>query len=169
MLYPEIEFSTGTSWHQVASEYAKLSDDKLRLSDVEGLLAKLNLKGGDRNEIVRRIVAALHKNVRYTGIEFGESNLVPEFPSETLKRRYGDCKATLLVAMLRSARIPAVLALLDTGPGRDINTELPGIGLFDHARYTFQHPGQILSSGSTQRPNFPEWVHCHGWTMADGP
>jgi tetratricopeptide (TPR) repeat protein len=135
VLYPEIEFSTGTSWHQVASEYARLSDDKLRLSDVESIVAKLNIKGGDRNEIVRRIVAALHKTVRYTGVEFGESTLVPQFPSETLKRRYGDCKdkATLLVAMLRSAGIPAMLALLDTGPGRDINTELPGIGLFDHA------------------------------------
>jgi tetratricopeptide (TPR) repeat protein len=135
VLYPEIEFSTGTSWQQVASEYARLSDDKLRPSDVESVLAKLNIKDGTRNEIVRRIVAALHKNVRYTGVEFGESNLVPQFPSETLKRRYGDCKdkATLLVAMLRGAGIPAMLALLDTGPGRDINADLPGIGLFDHA------------------------------------
>ena len=135
VVYPEIEFSTGASWHQVASGYARLSDDKLRLSDVEGLLANLNLKGKDRNEIVRSIVAALHKNVRYTGVEFGESNLVPEFPSETLKRRYGDCKdkATLLIAMLRRAGIPAMLALLNAGPGQDINAELPGIGLFDHA------------------------------------
>jgi tetratricopeptide (TPR) repeat protein len=135
MLYPEIEFSTGASWHQVASEYARLSDNKLRLSDVESIVTKLNIKAGDRNESVRRIVAALHKTVRYTGVEFGESNLVPQFPSETLNRRYGDCKdkASLLVAMLRSAGIPAVLALLDTGPGRDISSELPGIGLFDHA------------------------------------
>lgn len=135
VLRPEIEFSTGTSWREVASEYARLTDDKVRAADVQPVLAKLNLKDGSRSEIIRRIVAALHRNVRYTGVEFGESSLVPQFPSETLKRKYGDCKdkATLLVAMLRGAGFPANLALLDTGPGRDISPELPGIGMFDHA------------------------------------
>jgi tetratricopeptide (TPR) repeat protein len=133
--YPEVEFSTGTSWQQVANEYARLSYAKMRPADVQPLLAKINLRDGSRNDVIRRIVAALHKNVRYTGVEFGESSLVPEFPSETLKRRYGDCKdkAMLLVAMLRSAGIAANLALLDTGPGREINPDLPGMGLFDHA------------------------------------
>lgn len=135
VLYPEFEFSTGASWQQVASEYARLSDDKLRLSDVQTLMAQINVKDGTRNDVIRRIVAALHKNARYTGVEFGRSSLIPQFPSETLKRKYGDCKdkATLLVAMLRGAGIPAQLALLDSGPGRDINIDLPGMGMFDHA------------------------------------
>lgn len=135
VLYPEIEFATGTSWSQVAAEYARLSDEKLRLPDVQPLIAKINLKNGSRNDVIRRIVTALHKNVRYTGVEFGESSLIPQFPSETLKRKYGDCKdkATLLAAMLRSAGIPANLALLSTDPERDINRELPGLGMFDHA------------------------------------
>jgi len=135
VLYPEIEFSTGTSWHQIAAEYARLSNDKLRAADVQTLIAKSNLRSGTRNEMIRSIVGTLHKNVRYTGVEFGESSLVPQFPSETLKRGYGDCKdkATLLVTMLRSAGIPASLALLNTGPGRELNTGLPGMGMFDHA------------------------------------
>jgi tetratricopeptide (TPR) repeat protein len=68
-------------------------------------------------------------------VEFGESSLIPQNPAETLKRKYGDCKdkATLLVTMLRAAGIQANLALLNTGPGEDINTELPGMGMFDHA------------------------------------
>ena len=68
-------------------------------------------------------------------MEFGESSLVPQFPSQTLKRGYGDCKdkAVLLAAMLRSAGVPASLALLNSGPGRDINPDLPGMGMFDHA------------------------------------
>jgi tetratricopeptide (TPR) repeat protein len=133
--YPEIEFSTSTSWQQVAAEYARLSEEKLRLADVQSLVAKIDLKNGSRNDAIRRIVAALHKNVRYTGVEFGESSLIPQFPAETLKRKYGDCKdkATLLVAMLHSAGIPASLALLSTGPGREINPDLPGMGMFDHA------------------------------------
>ena len=35
--------------------------------------------------------------------------------------------------MLRAAGIPANLALLSSGPGQDVNTDLPGMGVFDHA------------------------------------
>jgi len=132
---PELEFTTGTSWHKVAAEYARLIDEKIRLADVEPLMSKINTKDSTREQVIRRIVAALHNNVRYTGVEFGESNLIPQYPSEMLKRRYGDCKdkATLLVTMLRNAGIPANLALLDTGPGLDISPDLPGMGVFNHA------------------------------------
>lgn len=135
LLRPEVEFSTGTSWQQVASEYAHLTNEKIRIADVQPLVAKLSLKDGSRTEVIRRLVANLHKNVRYTGVEFSESSLIPQFPSETLKRKYGDCKdkATLLVAMFRAAGISADLALLGTGPGRDVNSDLPGVGMFDHA------------------------------------
>ena len=131
---PQVEFSTGTSWQNVVGEYARLSNDKLRVADVQSLLGKINLKTSSRRELIR-IVAALHKNVRYTGVEFGEASIVPQFPSETLKRKYGDCKdkAALLATMLRAVNISAHLALLSTGPGQDINPELPGMGMFDHA------------------------------------
>jgi len=132
---PQVEYSTGTSWKNVVTEYARLSNDKLRVADVQSLLGKLNVKSSSRAELIRRVVAALHKNVRYTGVEFGEASIVPQFPSETLKRKYGDCKdkAALLVTVLRALNIPANLALLSTGPGQDINPELPGMGMFDHA------------------------------------
>jgi transglutaminase-like putative cysteine protease/Flp pilus assembly protein TadD len=131
---PQVEFSTGISWQNVVSEYARLSNDKLRTADVQPLLGKIN-KSASRMELIRGLVAALHKNVRYTGVEFGEASIVPQFPSETLKRKYGDCKdkAALLVTLLRAVDIPANLALLSTGPGQDINPELPGMGMFDHA------------------------------------
>jgi tetratricopeptide (TPR) repeat protein/transglutaminase-like putative cysteine protease len=134
-LFPALEFSTGTTWQKVAAEYAHMSDEKLRLVDVQPLLVRIKPKNGTRMQVIRRIVAELHSNVRYTGVEFGESSLVPQFPSETLKRRYGDCKdkAALLVTMLRSAGIQANLALLDTGPGHDVNPDLPGMGVFNHA------------------------------------
>ena len=82
-----------------------------------------------------RIVSRLHREVRYTGVEFGEAQIIPQFPSETLKRKFGDCKdkAALLVAMLRASGLPAYIALLSAGPGRDVPAELPGFGHFDHA------------------------------------
>ena len=72
-------------------EYARLSNDKLRSSDVEPLMAKIGLQGGNATtKSAHR--GALHKNVCYTGVEFGESSLIPQFPSETLKRKYGDAR-----------------------------------------------------------------------------
>ena len=135
VVWPEFEFSTGATWQAVASGYARLANDKARLADVQTMVLKAATKTGSREETIRKLVAALHANVRYTGIEFGESSWIPQFPIETLKRKYGDCKdkANLLVALLRAAGIPANLALLDSGPGQDVNPELPGMGNFDHA------------------------------------
>ncbi|HEU4416490.1 MAG TPA: DUF3857 domain-containing protein [Candidatus Angelobacter sp.] len=132
---PEVEFATGTSWQQVAVEYARLSNEKLRLPDVQSLIAKVGPGSTSRQDLIRRVVTILHKTVRYTGVEFGESAMVPQFPAETIKRKYGDCKdkAALLVTMLRALNIRANLALLSSGPGQDINSEMPGMGMFDHA------------------------------------
>ena len=82
-----------------------------------------------------RIVARLHKEVRYTGLEFGEAALQPQTATEVLKRHYGDCKdkAAMLVAMLRAEGIDADMALVDSGPGVDLTPELPGMNQFDHA------------------------------------
>ncbi|MBI3474419.1 MAG: hypothetical protein HY010_01710 [Acidobacteria bacterium] len=132
---PGIMFTTGTSWQSVATEYARQTEEKLRLADVQPLMSKIEGRQKSREKLIRSIVAVLHNNVRYTGVEFNESSLIPQFPAETLKRRYGDCKdkAALLVAMLRSAGIAANLALLESGPGLDVDPDLPGMGVFDHA------------------------------------
>jgi tetratricopeptide (TPR) repeat protein len=80
-------------------------------------------------------VQYLSREVRYTGVEFGDAAIIPHSPSETLKHRYGDCKdkATLAVAMLRAAGIPSYVALLNVGQRHDVEAELPGLGIFDPA------------------------------------
>jgi tetratricopeptide (TPR) repeat protein len=132
---PEVSYATGKSWQDVAARYGTLIDAQVSRSDLSALVRSTAPKGKPRGETIAALVAKLHKDVRYTGVEFGDAALVPRSPAETLERKYGDCKdkATLLVAMLRAAGIPAYLALLSTAPGRDIEPDLPGIGLFDHA------------------------------------
>ncbi len=110
-------------------------DNHISGSDVSVLVRKLTAGKPSRNEKAQAILEYLDKEVRYTGIEFGEAAIVPHSPSETLTHKYGDCKdkATLLVAMLRTAGIPAYLALLNAGSRMDVPEDLPGMGLFDHA------------------------------------
>jgi len=128
-----VEFSTGDSWSAIAQGYRKLAESQIDPEKARALLpAGLS---GDRNGRIEKIVARLHKEIRYTGIEFGENNLQPATVADITHRHYGDCKdkAALLVGMLRAAGIPANMALLDSGPGLDVNPELPGMDQFDHA------------------------------------
>lgn len=128
-----VQFSTGASWEAMAAGYAAMAEPQIVVEEAKGMLpASLPTERAAR---IAAIVAELHKQVRYTGVEFGEARLTPQKPSETMKRHYGDCKdkAALLVSMLRAAGVPAHLALLDTGAGNDVDEEQPGLTRFDHA------------------------------------
>ncbi len=132
--FPYVAFSTGKSWQQIAARYETIVDQQIRSGDFKALL-----HGVDRTQpplfVSAQITARLHKAVRYTGLEFGESEIVPHTPDETLKRNYGDCKdkASLLVAALRSAGLKSYVALLSAGFDTDVDPILPGLGVFNHA------------------------------------
>ena len=130
---PMVEFATAESWKSVAATYAGISEPLTVAEDTQPILPS-DLPA-ERMARIRAIVARLHEEVRYTGVEFGAARLTPMRPAEVIQRHYGDCKdkATLLVAMLRQAGVPANLALLATGPGRDADATLPGMTQFDHA------------------------------------
>ncbi|MGA2672988.1 MAG: DUF3857 domain-containing protein [Terracidiphilus sp.] len=133
--YPAVEFSTGASWQAMAAEYAKIVDSRANPAAVQPIVDKLIAGMTSAAEKEAAIVGYLDQEIRYTGIEFGEAAIVPHDPAETLSKKYGDCKdkATLLATMLRSAGIPAYVALLNAGSRMDVPADLPGMGLFDHA------------------------------------
>jgi tetratricopeptide (TPR) repeat protein len=131
---PVVLFGWGGSWREVAERYGVLWERQLAGADVRDA-AKAALGGRTgREEAVRRVLAWIRENVRYTGLELGEREVVPAPPAETLRRRHGDCKdlSLLAVALLREAGVEARIALLRTG-WQDLVPELPGLGQFDHA------------------------------------
>ena len=132
-LNPMIEFSTGESWAAVANAYRQLAEAHIDPDKVKALLPSST--AATRLEKIQSLVARLHKEIRYTGIEFGQASLQPALAADVIKHHYGDCKdkAAVLVAMLRAVGIPANMALLDSGPGIDVTAELPGMNEFDHA------------------------------------
>ncbi|MGC1421222.1 MAG: DUF3857 domain-containing protein, partial [Terracidiphilus sp.] len=134
-LFPEIDYSTGASWQAMATEYSKIVDSKAKPDSVQSIVDGLVAGKSARAEKEAAILDYVDREVRYTGIEFGEAAIVPHDPAETLALKYGDCKdkATLLVAMLRAAGIPSYVAMLNAGSRLDVPAELPGMGLFDHA------------------------------------
>jgi hypothetical protein len=132
---PQVAFSTGASWQGVAEGYGQIIDEKASQKDVQSLVNGLVEGKTNREEKAAAILQYLSREVRYTGVEFGDAAIIPHAPAETLKHKYGDCKdkATLAVAMLRAAGIPSFVALLNAGQRHDAEAELPGMGLFDHA------------------------------------
>ena len=132
--YPNVTFSTGASWQAVAEQYNTIVDKQIS-GDVSELVAKLTAGKKSRDEKAAAILQYVDREVRYTGVEFGDAAVVPRAPNETLTRKYGDCKdkAALVVALFRAAKIPAYLALLNAGGRHDVSPDLPGMGMFDHA------------------------------------
>lgn len=133
--YPQITFSTGKAWQEVAKQYGEIVDKQIAAEDLKSVVSAATQGKALRDEKIKAIVGYLSREIRYTGIEFDEAKIVPHSPLETLKQKYGDCKdkSTLLVAMLRSAGIPAYVALLNAGDREEIDADLPGMGEFDHA------------------------------------
>ena len=164
--YPMIEFSTGASWQSMAAEYAKIVDSRANSAAVKAVVEPLIAGKKTAAEKEAAILDYLDREVRYTGIEFGEAAIVPHDPAETLAKKYGDCKdkATLLVAMLRAAGIPAYVALLNAGSRMDVPADLPGMGMFDHA--IVYVPGRIRRCGSTPPTATRIWDSCRWATRA---
>jgi transglutaminase-like putative cysteine protease/tetratricopeptide (TPR) repeat protein len=132
---PSLTFTTVPSWEAAAKSYLELFESKLANSDLKRFVQKAIAGKKDRTAIIQALISLLHKEVRYTGVEFGEAAIVPRTPAETLQRKYGDCKdkSALLVAMLRAAGIAAHPALLDSSPYyEDVSEDMPGMDLFDH-------------------------------------
>lgn len=127
-----LELATGRSWAEVAAVYAGIVDRQIAKGAPVPPPADLP---ADARAKVQAVLDALRRDVRYTSLAFGEADIVPVPPAETVARHYGDCKdqATLLVSQLRALGIPAWVALLDSGPGREISPDLPALGGFDHA------------------------------------
>ena len=133
--FATLTFSTGASWQELAQAYAGIVSERLASANVNELAARITKGRSSREAKIAALVEYLNREIRYTGIEFDESSVVPHTPAETLSRRYGDCKdkSLLLAALLRAVDIPANLALLNVGDDLDVAGDLPGMGLFNHA------------------------------------
>ena len=141
---PEIVFGPGQSWAKIARAYAKHVDEKIQADVIKPVVGRLVGKTRGRQEIIQKLLEGLQGEVRYTGIEFGQSAIIPYASETVLKRRYGDCKdqSTLLVGMLRSAGIDAHVALLRAGDSVDVDPDIPGLNAFNHAIVYIPVPGK---------------------------
>jgi tetratricopeptide (TPR) repeat protein len=130
-----IEFSTARGWNEVVNGYYSMIRHQLVASPALKEFIGQVKKGPDDLSTIKNCVSILHENIRYTGVEFADASIIPRKPEEVLSRKYGDCKdkAALLICMLAEFGIKADIALLYASTGLDMNKDMPGIEIFNHA------------------------------------
>ncbi len=135
-----VAWSTAPDWGSVARAYATIVDELAVLPPeaVEAAKAARAREADDRRAATA-MALWINERARYVAVELGAAAVVPRTPREVLARGYGDCKdkATFLVAMLRAVGIAADVALLRAGWGPDVDPDLPGPNLFNHAITVF--------------------------------
>src|ERR1700691_4762713 len=130
---PDVQFTTFTTWAQVAGWYANL--EKGRSDPTPEIRAKTQeLIQGRATELDK--IAALYdyveKNIRYVSLSFGLGRYQPHSAADVFNNQYGDCKDkhTLLAAMLQAANIPSDAVLIPFAS--DLDTSIPSPSQFDH-------------------------------------
>jgi transglutaminase-like putative cysteine protease len=142
---PLLRVSEHPSWASVASWARALFAPPEKVEpEVAAKLAELRTRSGDPRAQALLAIRFVQDDIRYLGIEMGESSHRPHPSGAVLAQRFGDCKdkTRLLVALLRGLGFQAFPALVDTRTGRVLDTLLPSAGAFNHAIVAFDLDGR---------------------------
>jgi transglutaminase-like putative cysteine protease len=131
---PRGALSTLRSYAEIGDYYAPLHADASRVTpEIEALARHIADGATDPRDVAHRLYDWVAANIRYVGVEVGQGMLKPVSASETLRHRYGDCKAhvALLSALLAARDIASEPALINITAARYELAE-PPVPSFNH-------------------------------------
>ena len=134
-IVPRLRYSSIKDWDSVYTWYKDLAKGRYTPdADIAAKVQQLidNLMTEDAK--IRAIYHFVATNIRYVGIELGQSAYQPSLATEVFQMQYGDCKdkTTLLISMLDLAGIKAYPVLLSVAPYERVDTTLPSLSQFNH-------------------------------------
>ena len=133
---PYLEVSSFANWNQFGRWYLHLLRDTFVLNDEMKQTTKQLIAGKtsveDKVDAIYRYVI---QNTHYVALEFGIHGYRPYPVTQVFHRRFGDCKdkASLLIAMLNYAGVPAEFVLTRTRDRGLIDPTIASVADFDHA------------------------------------
>ncbi len=132
---PRLRYSSIKDWDSVYNWYQELA--KGRYTTDADIAAKVDQLTSHLTTIDAKIQAIYHfvaTNIRYVGIELGQSAYQPSPANEVFRMQYGDCKdkTTLLISMLDLAGIKGYPVLVSVAPHERVDTALPSLNQFNH-------------------------------------
>ena len=134
-ILPRLRYSSIKDWDSVYNWYKDLV--KGRYTPNTNIEAKVRQLTNDLTTEEAKIRALYHfvaTNIRYVGIELGQSAYQPTPATEVFQMQYGDCKdkTTLLISMLDLVGIKAYPVLMSVAPHERVDTTLPLLSQFNH-------------------------------------
>jgi transglutaminase-like putative cysteine protease len=131
---PRFAVSSFRSYAEIGDHYGKLHEAAATPTpEIEALAADIVGAATDRAAVARRLFEWTQRNVRYVAVSIGQGKLMPVLPIETVRNRYGDCKAqvALLAALLAARGIASEPALMNMTSSRYVLPQTP-VADFDH-------------------------------------
>lgn len=128
-----LNISAKRSWSDVAAWARELYPQPKPLpADLQQRIAQWKMLPTDQG--IAAALRAVQEEVRYFGIELGESSHRPAEPALTWQRRYGDCKdkARLLATILHAMGVEAYPALVSAAEGKGVHDWPASPNAFDH-------------------------------------
>jgi transglutaminase-like putative cysteine protease len=131
---PRYAITTLRSYGEIGDHYGRLHAVSSAVSpEVAALAAEIVGSTADRRHQARLLYDWVAHNIRYVAVAVGQGKLTPTPAAETIKSRYGDCKArvALLAALLAARGIASEPALMNANASRYTLPEVP-VGGFNH-------------------------------------
>ncbi len=133
---PRLRYSSIKNWDSVYNWYKELAKGRYTAdADIEAKVAQLTNHLTTIDAKIQTIYHFVATNIRYVGIELGQSAYQPSYATEVFRMQYGDCKdkTTLLISMLDLIGIKAYPVLVSVAPYERVDTTLPSLSQFNHA------------------------------------
>lgn len=129
----------------------KLADVDCNIPNLNDILAEIRKGAKDDRERIANTYAWVQRNIRYLAYEAGISAHQPATPAETIRKRYGDCKAKslLLKTLLCAQGFDARLTDIGTEDIPYFPQQVPTIAAIDHAICTVFYQGQAYFLDAT--------------------
>lgn len=132
---PRLRYSSIAGWNEVYLWYKGLAKERYTPdAKIEKKVQELTQNLTTEEAKIRAIYHFVAANIRYVGIELGQSAYQPSPAAEVFQMQYGDCKdkTTLLISMLDLVGIKAYPVLIGVSPYERIDTTLPALSQFNH-------------------------------------
>jgi len=139
--YSTIQVSEYTSWKEVNDWALHLFPDSTNISrELRNKISEILAQNATPETQILAALRFVQDDIRYMGIEIGESSHKPGNPNKIFSQRFGDCKdkSYLLCTILHSMGIQAFPVLINTTYKKTITEWLPSSAAFDHATVQVQ-------------------------------
>jgi Tfp pilus assembly protein PilF len=132
----QVTLTTYKSWNQISNWYydltaSKIKPTKIVIETVNQLLK--NKPNISQIQKARLFYEYIVQNIRYSSVPFRQNGLIPQFASDVITTKIGDCKdlSVLFCSMCKVANIDASLVLVGSKEIGNTYFNLPGFN-FDH-------------------------------------